>query len=109
MIHFALAENSTKLGDHVFVIVPKTKISATGRRLICRGEKDLEVLEAVVDQIHYGWSHLTSKNSWSCSIAQIVKDDNPLNGRYIQNVPLTDCFSSESEAKQELQRRVSAE
>ncbi|MBQ6403330.1 MAG: hypothetical protein IJI27_05440 [Oscillospiraceae bacterium] len=108
MLEFALTKESAQLGDHVFVIVPKVKTAKNGRRIPDRSGSGREVMEMVIDQIHYGWSHVSSTYEWSCALAQIVNDDNPLNGRYIQNVSLEDCFRTEQEARQELQRRVSA-
>lgn len=105
MLFFELSQNSAKPGDHVFVIVPKQKISTNGRRITSRSKNDLEVIEAVIDQIHYGWSHLTSAYSWSCSLAEVVGGENPLCGRYIQDVPVEDCFLTKEQAIKELDKR----
>ena len=109
MIHFELAPNSAKVDDHVFVIVKVLKTDKRGNRRESRGFKreDYEVVEAVISQIHFGWSMLSSENTWSCALSTI--GDNPATWRYIQDVSLSDCFTSRKEAEKELDRRFADE
>lgn len=109
MIHFAFTPDSAKVDDHVFVIVNKPIVNKAGRRTVSKGKKkdDFEVTEAVISEIHYGWNHVSMQNCWSCALATLANDHD--NWRYIENVSLTDCFTSRREAEDELERRFAAE
>lgn len=109
MIHFELAPNSAKIDDHVFVIAKVLKTDKRGNRRESRGYKreDYEVVEAVISEIHYGWSMLSSENVWSCALSTIGEDSSTW--RYIQDVSMADCFNSKEEAEKELDRRFADE
>lgn len=105
MIHFEFAPNSARVDDHVFVITKVLKKDKRGNRRESRGNQreDFEVVEAVISQIHYGWSMLSSQNAWSCELSAV--GENIENWRYIHDVSLSDCFTSKKEAEKELNRR----
>ena len=109
MIHFELTPASAKPNDHVFVITKKQKADKHGKLYLSRGYKreDYEVIEAVISQIRFGWSAMSTQNVWSCDLSTVGED--PKTWRYIEDVSPSDCYSTREEAEKELDQRFTDE